>query len=67
MRWMKLESIIQSEVSQKEITNTVYFCIYMEFSKMVNLVRPYMQDSERDTDVKNRLLDSVGEGEGGMI
>ena len=28
---------------------------------------PYMRDSERDTDVKNRLLDSVGEGEGGMI
>ena len=26
-----------------------------------------MQDSERDTDVKNSLLDSVGEGEGGMI
>ena len=26
-----------------------------------------MQDSERDTDVKNRLLDSVGECEGGMI
>ena len=26
-----------------------------------------MQDSRRDTDVKNRLLDSVGEGEGGMI
>ena len=24
-------------------------------------------DSKRDTDVKNRLLDSVGEGEGGMI
>ena len=24
-------------------------------------------DSERDTDVKNSLLDSVGEGEGGMI
>ena len=27
----------------------------------------YMQDSKRDTDVKNRLLDSVGEGEGEMI
>ena len=27
----------------------------------------YMWDSKRDTDVKNRLLDSVGEGEGGMI
>ena len=26
-----------------------------------------MRDSTRDTDVKNRLLDSVGEGEGGMI
>ena len=26
-----------------------------------------MRDSRRDTDVKNRLLDSVGEGEGGMI
>ena len=26
-----------------------------------------MRDSERDTGVKNRLLDSVGEGEGGMI
>ena len=26
-----------------------------------------MQDSKRDTDVKNRLLDFVAEGEGGMI
>ena len=26
-----------------------------------------MLDSKRDTDVKNILLDSVGEGEGGMI
>ena len=26
-----------------------------------------MWDSKRDTDIKNRLLDSVGEGEGGMI
>ena len=26
-----------------------------------------MRDSKRDTDVKDRLLDSVGEGEGGMI
>ena len=26
-----------------------------------------MQDSKRDTDVQNRLLDSMGEGEGGMI
>ena len=26
-----------------------------------------MWDSKRDTDVQNSLLDSVGEGEGGMI
>ena len=26
-----------------------------------------MQDSRRDTDVKNSLLDSVGESKGGMI
>ena len=26
-----------------------------------------MQDSKRDRDVKNRLLDFVGEGEGWMI
>ena len=26
-----------------------------------------MRDGKRDTDIKNRLLDSVGEGEGGMI
>ena len=26
-----------------------------------------MWDSKRDTDTQNRLLDSVGEGEGGMI
>ena len=26
-----------------------------------------MRDSKRDTDIKNRILDSVGEGKGGMI
>ena len=26
-----------------------------------------MQDSKRDTDIKKKILDSVGEGEGGMI
>lgn len=28
--------------------------------------RSYMQDSKRDTYVKNRILDYVGEGENGM-
>ena len=28
---------------------------------------PYMQDNKRDTDVKDRLLDSVGEGDVDII
>ena len=34
---------------------------------VVNNQQVSMRDSKRDTDVKNNLLDSVGEGEGGMI
>ena len=37
----------------------------MEFRKMVMMT--HMRDSKRDTDVENTLLDSVGEGKGGMI
>ena len=37
----------------------------MELRKTVQ--KPYMWDSKRDTDIKNRLLYFVGEGEGGMI
>ena len=37
----------------------------MEFGKMVMMT--LNEDRKRDTDVKNRLLDSVGEGKGGMI
>ena len=37
----------------------------MEFRKMVTMVN--MWDSKRDTDIKNRVLDSVEEGEGGML
>ena len=36
-RWMKLEPIIQSEVSQKEKHNTVYYT-YREFRKMVMMI-----------------------------
>ena len=46
-------------------TPVQYINAYMEFRKMVMMT--YMWDSKRDTDVKNRLLDSVGEDEGGMI
>ena len=38
----------------------------MGFRKIGN-DNPICKDRKRDTDVKNRLLESVGEGEGGMI
>ena len=37
----------------------------MEFRKMV-MITLYVRQ-QRDTDIKNRLLDSVGEGNGGII
>ena len=37
MRWMKLEPIIQSEVSQKEKHQYSIQHIYMEFRKMVTI------------------------------
>ena len=38
----------------------------MEFRKMVTITL-YAKHRKRNTDVQNRLLDSVGEGEGGMF
>ena len=37
----------------------------MEFRNTVTMT--LYANSKRDTDIKNRLLDSVGEGKGGMI
>ena len=37
MRWMKLEPIIQSEVSQKDKDQYIILTIYMEFRKMVTI------------------------------
>ena len=64
MRWMKLEPIIQSKVSQKE----------KQYSKLTHIYGIQKDGNDdpicetaRDTDVKNSLLNSVGEGEDGMI
>ena len=44
MRWMKLEPIIQSEVSQKEKHQySILMCINMEFRKMVRYVSQQMR------------------------
>ena len=44
MRWMKLEPIIQSEVSQKEKHQySILMNIYMEFRKMVTITTPRLR------------------------
>ena len=56
MRWMNLEPITQSEISQKEENKCILK--HMESRKMGL--------SSRDTDLANRLVDPVGKGKGGM-
>ena len=64
MKWTNLESIIQSEVSQKEKGK---YCI---LTRIYGIWKDGANDptcrATKETGVKNRLLDSVGEGEGGM-
>ena len=64
MRWMKLEPI-QSEVSQKEKHQYSILMHILEFRKMV-MTTVYARQQKK-THVKNRLLDSAREGEGGMM
>ena len=60
------ESITQSEISQKDkYCILVHIHKYMEFREMVTTTLYARQ--QREPDVKNRLLDSVGEGEDRMI
>ena len=65
MRWMKLEPIIQHEVSQKDKD---------QYSMLMHIYGILKDGNDNpicktisDTEVENRLLDSVGEGEGGMF
>ena len=62
---MNLEPIIEWSKSERE-RQILYVKTYTR-----NIDRWYwwndLQGSNGDTDIKNRLLDSVGEGEGGMI
>ena len=55
-RWMKLESIMQSEGSQKN-TNTVYSTINMEFRKTIMTLYARQPKKHR---CKNKLLDLCG-------
>ena len=65
MRWMNLEPIIPSEVSQKEKDK---YCLFN--TCIGNLERrywwTYLPSSNGDADIEKKLVDTVGEGENGM-
>ena len=73
MRWMKLEPILQSKVSQKEKHQYSTLTHMYGILKMVTMTlyarqqKRHKEQRYTQRDIKNRLLDSVGEGEGGMI
>ena len=65
MRRMKLEPIIQSKLNQKE--KYQYSILMHIYGVQKNGNDDPICETARDTDVKNRVQDSAGEGEGGMI
>ena len=60
-----MEPIIQREVSQKEKHQYSILTHIYGIQKDGN--NNPVRETARDTDVQNSLLDSVGEGESGMI
>ena len=70
MRWMNLEPIIQSEVSQKEKNKYhILTPTYMESRNYPRWYRRnYFQGSNGDTDIVNRRMDTRGgeEEKGGV-
>ena len=66
MRWMKLEPIIQSEVSQKEkYQYSILTHTYMEFRKMV-MITLYVRQQKRHRCIEQSFGFS-GRGRGWMI
>ena len=65
MRWMKLEPIIQSEVNHKE--KHQYSILTHIYGIQKDGYDNPVCKTAKETDVQNSLLDSVEEGEGGMI
>ena len=63
MRQMDLEPITQSEISPKEKDK------YHLLTHIYGIQKDgtYLQGDNRDSDIKKRLMNIVGEGEGGTI
>ena len=58
------KSVIQSEASWKKKNKYCISMHIMESRKMV--LMSILQGSNGDADIENRLVDTIGEGEGGM-
>ena len=65
MRWMKLEPIVQSEVNQKE--KHQYSVLMHIYGIQKDGNNDPIRETAKETHIMNGLLDSVEEGEGGMI
>ena len=65
MRWMKLEPIIQSEVSQKE--KHQYSILTHIYGILKHGNNNPVYETAKETLMYNSLMDSVGEEEGGKI
>ena len=66
MRWMRLEPITQSKVGQKEKHQYSILTHIYEIQKDGN-DDPICETAKKKKDIKNRLLDSLGESEGVII
>ena len=64
MRWMKLEPIVKSEVSQKE--KDIYCIVTHIYGIQKDGADKPTCRVAMKTQTDNRLVDTVGEGEGGM-
>ena len=62
--WMDLETVTQSEVSQKEKKQISYINTYMWNLKKNWYRRCYLQSRNRDTDAENKRMETKGEREG---
>ena len=61
--WMDLENIIRSEVRQREILHDITYMWNLKNSTNST----YLQNGNRLTDIKNKLMVTKGEREGGGI
>ena len=64
MRWMSLDLVIQSEVSQKE-KNKYHILVHIYGIQKNGTDEPICR-AGIETDIENRLMDTAGAGKGGM-